>query len=74
MSTSGLPERISSKPASTLPRRLPVPYLTTGPCLNLYKLSVREELYVESQEHFVNLTNEPNVDGVFELQVRTFAC
>ena len=44
------------------------------PCLNLYKLSVREELYVESQEHFVNLTNEPNVDGVFELQVRTFAC
>jgi len=44
------------------------------PCLNLYKLSVREELYAESQEHFVNLTNEPNVDGVFELQVRTFAC
>ena len=44
------------------------------PCLNLYKLSVREELYVESQEHFVNLTNEPNVDGVFELQVRNFAC
>jgi len=44
------------------------------PCLNLYKLSVREELYVESQEHFVNLTNEPNVDGVFELQVRMFVC
>jgi len=44
------------------------------PCLNLYKLSVREELYAESREHFVNLTNEPNVDGVFELQVRTFAC
>ena len=44
------------------------------PCLNLYKLSVREELYAKSQEHFVNLTNEPNVDGVFELQVRTFAC
>ena len=42
------------------------------PCLNLYKLSVREELYIESQEHFVNLTNEPNVDGVYELQVRTF--
>ena len=44
------------------------------PCLNLYKLSVREELYIESQEHFVNLTNEPNVDGVFELQVRAFQC
>ena len=44
------------------------------PCVNLYKLSVREELYNESQEHFVNLTNEPNVDGVFELQVRTLNC
>ena len=42
------------------------------PCLNLYRLSVREELYIESQEHFVNLTNEPNVDGVYELQVRPF--
>ena len=42
------------------------------PCLNLYKISVREELYIESQEHFVNLTNEPNVDGVYELRVRVF--
>ena len=41
-------------------------------CLNLYKLLVREELYIESQEHFVNLTNEPNVDGVYELRVRIF--
>ena len=54
-------EYSAQKVARTLPH--------DRPCLNLYKLSVREELYVESQEHFVNLTNEPNVDGVFELQV-----
>ena len=42
------------------------------PCLDLYKLSAHEELYAESQEHFINSTNEPNIDGVYELQVRTF--
>ncbi|PCH37205.1 DUF1744-domain-containing protein [Wolfiporia cocos MD-104 SS10] len=39
------------------------------PCANLYKITVREELYVEGQEHFIDLTNDPNIDGVFELQV-----
>ena len=40
------------------------------PCINLYKLSVREETFLEEQEHFIHLTNDPNVDGVFEQQVR----
>lgn len=40
------------------------------PCLNLYKISVREDLYVEGHEHFIDITNDPNVDGVYELQVR----
>ena len=39
------------------------------PCLNLYKISVREDLYVEGHEHFIDITNDPNVDGVYELQV-----
>ncbi len=40
------------------------------PCVNLYKLSVREDLFIQGQEHFIDLTNDPNVDGVYELQVR----
>ncbi|KAH8103388.1 hypothetical protein BXZ70DRAFT_925423 [Cristinia sonorae] len=40
-----------------------------APCVNLYKLSVREEHYIQGQEHFIDLTNDPNVDGVYELQV-----
>jgi DNA polymerase epsilon subunit 1 len=39
---------------------------------NLYKIVVREEVYQEIQEHFIDLTNDPNVDGVFELQVCAF--
>ncbi|KAE9408685.1 hypothetical protein BT96DRAFT_913819 [Gymnopus androsaceus JB14] len=39
------------------------------PCINLYKITVREDLYREIGEHFIDLTNDPNVDGVFELQV-----
>ena len=39
-------------------------------CTNLYKIITREDVYQENQEHFVDLTNHPNVDGVFELQVR----
>ncbi|KAH9829905.1 uncharacterized protein C8Q71DRAFT_394203 [Rhodofomes roseus] len=39
------------------------------PCINLYKLSVREETYIDGQEHFIDLTNDPNVDGVFEMQL-----
>ena len=39
------------------------------PCVNLYKVTVREDLYVEGNEHFIDITNDPNVDGVYELQV-----
>ncbi|KAI0330341.1 DUF1744-domain-containing protein [Cubamyces sp. BRFM 1775] len=39
------------------------------PCVNLYKLTVREDLYVEGHEHFIDITNDPNVDGVYELQL-----
>ncbi|KAG2004624.1 DNA polymerase epsilon catalytic subunit A, variant 2 [Coprinopsis cinerea AmutBmut pab1-1] len=39
------------------------------PCTNLFKISVREDVYQDIQEHFIDLTNDPNVDGVFELQV-----
>ncbi|EKM53261.1 uncharacterized protein PHACADRAFT_99155 [Phanerochaete carnosa HHB-10118-sp] len=39
------------------------------PCVNLYKLSVREETFLEEQEHFIHLTNDPSVDGVYEQQV-----
>ncbi|KII85363.1 hypothetical protein PLICRDRAFT_700901 [Plicaturopsis crispa FD-325 SS-3] len=36
---------------------------------NLYKLVVREETYQEIHEHFIDLTNDPNVIGVFEQHV-----
>lgn len=39
------------------------------PCVNLYKLSVGESMYLQGEDHFVDLTNDPNVDGVYELQV-----
>jgi DNA polymerase epsilon subunit 1 len=39
------------------------------PCNNLYKITVREETYHEIREHFIDLTNDPNVDGVYEQQV-----
>ncbi|KAH9919999.1 uncharacterized protein BXZ73DRAFT_92015 [Epithele typhae] len=41
------------------------------PCVNLYKLTVLEHTYLESQEHFIDITNDPNVDGVYELQTCT---
>lgn len=37
-------------------------------CVNLYRIAVREDIYQQAQEHFVDLTNDPNVDGIFELQ------
>lgn len=43
------------------------------PCQNLYKVTVREDVYQEIQEHFIDLTNDPNVDGVFELQVSSIS-
>ncbi|KAF8154614.1 hypothetical protein B0H34DRAFT_717308 [Crassisporium funariophilum] len=39
------------------------------PCTNLYKIVVREDIYQEIHEHFIDITNDPNVDGVYELQV-----
>lgn len=50
------------KVTRSLPRNLP--------CTNLYKIITREDVYQENQEHFVDLTNHPNVDGIFELQVQ----
>ncbi|KAG1874953.1 hypothetical protein F4604DRAFT_1763232 [Suillus subluteus] len=38
-------------------------------CSNLYRISVKEDVYQEIQEHFMDLMNDPNVDGVFERQV-----
>ncbi|KAI0266369.1 DUF1744-domain-containing protein [Gloeopeniophorella convolvens] len=49
------------KVVRSLPRNMP--------CTNLFRITVREDVYQENQEHFVDLTNDPNVDGVFELQV-----
>ena len=49
------------KVTRSLPRNIP--------CTNLYKVTTREDVYQENQEHFVDLTNHPNVDGIFELQV-----
>lgn len=45
----------------TLPRGLP--------CINLFKISVREDYYQEGQDHFIDLINDPNVDSAFETQV-----
>jgi len=49
------------KVTRSLPRNMP--------CTNLYKITAREDVYEENQEHFVDLTNHPNIDGIFELQV-----
>ncbi|KAG7092105.1 hypothetical protein E1B28_008481 [Marasmius oreades] len=46
---------------SILPQELPF--------LNLYKLAVHEDTYQEMGEHFIGLASDPNVDGVFELQI-----
>ncbi|TIB63670.1 hypothetical protein E3P77_03431 [Wallemia ichthyophaga] len=39
------------------------------PCLNLFKLTVPERLYVDNESHFKNLTSNINVDSVYEMQV-----
>jgi DNA polymerase epsilon subunit 1 len=41
------------------------------PCTNLYKISVREDYFVEGQSHFIDLMNDPNVDNVYETKVST---
>jgi DNA polymerase epsilon subunit 1 len=54
------------KVARTLPRDLP--------CNNLYRISVREDVYRDIQEHFIDLMNDSAVDGVFEQQVCRCRC
>ncbi|KAK0199787.1 hypothetical protein DFS33DRAFT_1388090 [Desarmillaria ectypa] len=49
------------KVTRSLPRERPSP--------NLYHLSVREDVYNDIHEHFIDLANDPNVDGVFEEQI-----
>ena len=39
------------------------------PCKHLYRIVVKEELYHDIEEHFTDLMNDPNVEGVFERQV-----
>lgn len=39
------------------------------PCTNLYKITVKEDIYQDIQEHFIDITNDPSVDAVYELQV-----
>ncbi|TDL20354.1 DUF1744-domain-containing protein [Rickenella mellea] len=39
------------------------------PCLHLYKYSMPEETYAQGETYFVNEMNNPNVDGVYELQI-----
>ena len=43
-----------------------------APCVNLYKVSVKEDIYLQGREHFIDLTNDPNVDGVYETKVSFF--
>jgi DNA polymerase epsilon subunit 1 len=39
------------------------------PCRYLYKVTVDEQLYVDGEDHFSSLINNPNVDGAYELRV-----
>ncbi|KAK7026722.1 DNA polymerase epsilon catalytic subunit [Paramarasmius palmivorus] len=57
--------RTSSYSFEKVTRNLPRDF----PCVNLYKITVREDTYQDIREHFIDLTSDPNVDGVFELQV-----
>ena len=43
------------------------------PCLNLYKITTSEDFYTHAESHFINLVNNPNVDGVYELKVCSLA-
>ena len=44
------------------------------PCLHLYKVSVSEAAYARNESHFFHLTHNPNVNGVYETQVRSMVC
>ncbi|KAF8625679.1 hypothetical protein AX15_005255 [Amanita polypyramis BW_CC] len=52
-------------PAEKVTRHLP----RNVPCVNLYKIVVSENVFQKDQEHFMDLMNDPSVDGVYELQV-----
>ncbi|KAF8531014.1 hypothetical protein JB92DRAFT_3092572 [Gautieria morchelliformis] len=39
------------------------------PCLNLYKITTSEDLFLREESHFINMVNNPNVDGVYELKL-----
>ncbi|QRW08330.1 DNA polymerase epsilon subunit 1 [Ceratobasidium sp. AG-Ba] len=45
----------------TLPR--------SHPCMNLFRVTVPEVQFLEMESHFAHLTNNPNVDGVYEMQI-----
>jgi DNA polymerase epsilon subunit 1 len=34
-------------------------------CVNLFKITAREDVYEECYEQFIDLTNDPNVDGIY---------
>lgn len=57
-----LPEYEAEPLVRTLPRN--------HPCQNLYRITVDERLYLQGESHFSGLINNPNVDSVYELQVR----
>ncbi|KAG8738813.1 DNA polymerase epsilon catalytic subunit [Ceratobasidium sp. 414] len=44
------------------------------PCMNLFRVTVPETQFLEMESHFAHLTNNPNVDGVYEMQVSTLIC
>ena len=56
----------SRQVSRTLPRN--------HPSQSLWKVSVSEHLYLDSEGHFANLMNNTNVDGVYELEVRFDPC
>ena len=39
------------------------------PCKHFYQITVKEDVYHTIQEHFTDLMNDPNVEGIFERQV-----
>nr|ASF90262.1 hypothetical protein SPAR03885 [Bartheletia paradoxa] len=39
------------------------------PCLNLFRITVAEDVFLEQETHFSDMINNPNVDGVYEMQI-----
>ncbi|KZV81197.1 DUF1744-domain-containing protein, partial [Exidia glandulosa HHB12029] len=55
------PGYLSEPAVRTLPRN--------RPCHSLWKVTVAEDVFLGSEAHFAQLTNNPAVDGVYELEV-----